>query len=233
MIKDDFIGPLDEAAWPKKLTARVLEPGEVARVHGYALESDLAANYTFPEIVLLALTGELPAPKKARAFEVACAFFARTSAAEAPVHAALLARICNATTSAIAGVGAIALGEQARSDLARYDAFLAWLADPQGPLPSDFLARDRIESTRTISLKAALIRRDAFVPIALELDLEPDAATIAVFHACGLDTLPELEAVRLHCRFPMLIAEALAAPPAKYKEYPVTLPQIRYEEDVS
>lgn len=233
MIKDDFVGPLDEAPWPKKLTARVLEPGEVARVHGYALETDLAANYTFSEIVLLGLTGELPTPMKARAFEVACAFFARTSAAEAPVHAALLARICNATTSAIAGVGAIALGEQARSDLARYDAFLAWLADPRGPLPPHFLAKDLAESTRTVSLKAALVRRDAFVPIALDFDLEPDAATIAVFQACGLDTLPELEAVRVYCRFPLLIAEALAAPPAKYKDYPVTLPPIRYEEDVT
>ncbi len=231
MIKDDFVGPLDEAPWPKKLAARVVEGGETTRVQGYALDTDLAANYTFSEIVLLSLAGEIPTAQKARAFEVACAFFSRTSAAESPIHAALLARVCNATTSAVTGVSAIALGEQARFDLARFEALLTWLAKPASDPPAEFLAHNPSELRRTQALRTALLQRNAFLPEALAFDLEPDAATVAVLHACGLVTLASIESVRVFARFPFVMAEALAAPPAKYKDYPVTLPPIRYEEE--
>lgn len=231
MIKDDFVGPLDEAPWPKKLTARVVEPGETARIHGYALETDLAANYTFCEIVLLSLTGEIPSAEKSRAFEVACAVLARTSAGESPMHAALLARVCNATTSAITGVVGIALGEQARFDLTGYSPLVAWLANPAGDPPREFLAKDPSASRRTAALREALLLRKAFLPQALVFELGPDAAAIAVLHACGLVTLAAIESVRVFARYPIVMAEALSAPPNKYKDYPVTLPSIRYEEE--
>jgi hypothetical protein len=233
MIKKDFSGPLDEAAWPTKLTARVVSPGADVRLHGYSIESDLAANYTFSETVLIALTGSAPTVEHGRAFDVALSFFAGTHAAEAPVHAALLARVCAATTSAISGTGAIALAEQARFDLTKYASLLTWLAEPVADLPFAFRAKTPSEMARTRLLVNALIAREASCSPVLSAGLEPTAAIIAVLFDCGIRSLDHVETIRVLARYPLLMAEALASPAAKHRDYPVTLPPIQYEEHVS
>lgn len=231
MIKDDYSGPLDEAQWPTRLKSRVLQRGAETRLHGYSIENDLAPNYTFSETVLLALTGALPNAEEGRAFEVACAFLARIHTSEAPVHAALLARICAATTSAITGTGAIALGEQARFEAARFVPFLAWLSEPTGPPPSEFTTVDPNELERVNGFRSALDAREGFSPRTISSDLDLDSAIVAVLFACGVRTREQLETVRVFARYPVLMAETLAAPPARYKDYPVTTPAIRYEEE--
>lgn len=231
-IKDDYVGPLDEAAWPTKLTARAIKPGADVRLHGYSIEGDLAANYTFAEAVLLAFTGQLPSPEKGRAFEVALTFVARTSAAEGPIHAALLARTCAASTSAIAGSAAIALGEQARFELAPYAPFIEWLSYNESGPPNAFVTSDPTCRKRTLALRDALLARKALVPRTLLTCLEPRAAVISVLHACGVTTLEQIEAIQTFARHPLLMAEVLASPPAKYKDYPVNVPAMRYEEFV-
>ena len=233
MIKKDFSGPLDEATWPSKLTARVMAPGADVRLHGYSIELDLAAHYTFSETVLVALTGSIPTAAQGRAFDVALTFFSTTHAAEAPVHAALLARVCAATTSAISGTGAIALAEQARFELTKYAALVTWLAEPLAKLPIAFRAETPSDSARTRLLIDALIARDAACSAVLSADLEPTAAIVAVLFDCGLRSLEQIETVRVLARYPLLMAEALASPIAKHRDYPVTLPAIQYEENVS
>lgn len=231
MIKDDYMGPLDEAAWPTKLTARTLQPGADVRLHGYSIENDLAGNYTFAETILLAFTGALPSPEKGRAFEVALTFLARTSVGDGPIHATLLARICAASTAAMTGTGAIALGEQARFDCARYVDLVGWLAFCVSGPPDLYLARTDEEKRRTAALKNALESRRAFVPRTLLSAFEPGAAVVAVLYACGITTIEQIEAAQTFARYPLLMAEALAAPPAKYRDYPVNVPAMQYEED--
>ncbi|MGH7285039.1 MAG: hypothetical protein ACRELY_26225 [Polyangiaceae bacterium] len=202
------------------------------RLHGYSIENDLAPNYTFAETVLLALTGQLPSPEKGRAFEIALTFLAQTSAAEGPIHATLLARICVASTSALTGTGAIALGEQARFELSSYVPFLEWLSYNESGPPSAFITDDPSSRKQTVALRDALHARKALVPRTLLTCLQPRAATIAVLYACGVTSLEQIEAVQTFARYPLLMAEVLAAPPAKYKDYPVNLPAMRYEENV-
>ena len=94
-------GPIEAQQWPERLTARVVTPGDDPRVHGYSIESDLARHYRTTDAFLLALTGELPSDDDGTAFAGAMHFLSATSIAEAPAHAAALARICAATTSAV------------------------------------------------------------------------------------------------------------------------------------
>ena len=85
-----WTGPLDAAEWPEKLTARVVTAGARPRLHGYDVEADLARHYSFTEMVLLSLTGNLPTAQEARAFDVALQFAAPVSVQEAPTHATMV-----------------------------------------------------------------------------------------------------------------------------------------------
>lgn len=233
MIKDDYTGPLDAVPWPEKLKSRVTSSDSERRIHGYAVESDLAQNYSFAETVLLALTGELPSAEQARAFDVALNFLAPITVAEAPAHAALIARICVGTTSSLTGTSAIGLAEQSRFDLTRYQEFVAWLAAPSENAPAKFMATSHRDRLRVSALRLALRTRKCVAPKHLALDLDENAAIIAVLFECGLRSLPQIEVVRTFARLPLVMAEALAAPPAGHKDYPLMLPMIRYEETVS
>src|SRR5262245_48707929 len=84
-------GPVEAYPWPEKLEARVVTPGDAPRLHGYDVEADLCAHYSFVETVLLSLTGELPSEPQAAAFDVALQFLGPLSVAHASTHAAVLA----------------------------------------------------------------------------------------------------------------------------------------------
>ncbi|MEO8874244.1 MAG: hypothetical protein ABI461_01550 [Polyangiaceae bacterium] len=232
MIKDDYSGPLDAVAWPTQLKARVVSNDTDRRIHGYSVRGDLAKHYSFLETVLLGLTGELPSAEQARAFEVALTFLAPTTVAEAPTHAALLARVCVATTSALSGAAVIGLAEQSRFDLSRYASWISWLNDESPGIPGDFAAATAHDHAALTSLRNALMARGGVIPQALALDIDETAALIAVLVACGLRTLEQIELVRTFARFPFAMAEALASPAAGHKDYPLMVPTIRYEEEV-
>lgn len=233
MIKDDFTGPLDAVAWPTKLKARIVSNGAERRIHGYSVESDLAKHYSFTETILLGLTGELPTVEQARAFDVALTFLAPTTVAEAPTHAALIARVCVASTSTLTGTAVIGLAEQSRFDLNRYGALLSWLNAPTAEFPANFDATSMEQRARVSALKNALTARNGVMPAQLDHNLDETAAIIAVLFACGLTTLQQVEVVRTLARFPFAMAEAFASPPAGHKDYPLMLPTIRYEETVT
>lgn len=187
--------PFSENPWPAKLTARVVSEGTDPRIHGYSVASDLARNYRFSDVVYLSLTGELPSDEQSRTFERALILLSPISIAEAPSHAASLARVCDGSNSAVIGTGAIALAEQARFVIAEHREFLAELS--------------RSGATPSTSLESVL----------------------ALLHECGIRREDQLEAVWVVARIAVVAAEGLATPPASFRDYPLNLPAVRYEED--
>ena len=113
MSAEEFVGPLEgSAAFPERLTARVVTPGERPRVHGYDVEGDLARHYQPSDLLFLMLKGELPPPAASRAFAVASMFLTPVSVAHASTHAAVVGRLCGATPRSSFGVAAIGAAEQ-------------------------------------------------------------------------------------------------------------------------
>jgi hypothetical protein len=223
-------GPLDDAPWPDKITARVVQPAPRPRIHGYDVEGDLARHYSFAETVLLTLTGEIPSEAQAHAFEAALVFLAPVAVNEAPAHAAVIARICNVLTSAIAGTAAIGLGEQARVAVAGQAGLLVRLdAGDAGPL-AEWGPQSDEERHAVLRLRVATGARGAVVPM-LEHDLGRTAAIVATLHFAGLRRAEQIEAAFVIARLPAALAEALATPSHSYREYPVDVPAVRYTEE--
>src|SRR4051812_18335703 len=50
-----YVGPFDREPFPDRLTARVVEPGPDARIHGYHVAGDLARHAGMADVVWLAL----------------------------------------------------------------------------------------------------------------------------------------------------------------------------------
>jgi hypothetical protein len=228
---DPHAGPFDRVPWPTELLARVTTPGPAPRVQGYDVEGDLAKHgYRFTDLVLLSLVGELPSEAQGRAFDVALTFLAPLAAHEAPTHAAMLARICAANTSSITATGAIGLAELARFTMEAHAPFIAWLdAGAQGSLPAGCVTQREDDREAVERLRAALEPSPLAVS-ALAHDLTRMAALLAVLHACGLRRAEQLEVALTVARLATTTAEALAAPPAAFKEYPMGLPPFRYAE---
>ena len=224
-----FSGPVEAVSWPETIRARVTTPGARPRVHGYDVEGDLAKHYRYADLMLLTLTGELPAPEAALAFEVASMFLAPISVAEAPTHATVLARISGASVSSALGVAALALGEQARFLLDRHVDLLAWLNAPNETLPVAYSSEDSEDAAAVDRLRTALAPTGISVR-ALELRPTRLAAVFAVLCACGLKRREHLETVLVWARLPAVIAEFLAERPLSFTRYPMNLPHYRYQE---
>lgn len=226
----DLRGPLDAVEWPSKLTARVVSPGARAMLHGYDVEEDLARHYTFAEVVLLALTGEPPSPETGRAFEAALVFASPVPVAEAPSHAAVVARACAASVNQIQSVAAIALAEQTSALVALHRGFIETLSGSfPAELPQLWRARDDEERASVARLRRALTGT-VEVP-ALAHDVSRPAALIATFHACGLRSSDRIECALTWARLPIALAEALATKPGTHLEYPLMLPDTVYTEE--
>jgi hypothetical protein len=223
-------GPIDAHPWPAELTAHVVQPGPAPRIHGLDVQADLARHYRFAEVALLALTGEPPSAEAGRAFDIALIFLAPISIAEAPAHAATLARLCGAAPSGVIAVGATTLAEQARTLVVEHRELLGWLACPEGPLPAVYRARSEPERRAVERLRAALAV-DAIVPSLLEQDPTLDAALIAVLHASGVVRPEALEAAVCLARLGAMVAEAFAATPLDFEGYPMRTPPFAYVED--
>ena len=222
-------GPLDAGQWPTQLVANVVTTGTAPRIHGYDVQSDLARHYSASEVVLLTLTGELPAPDALAAFEVATLFAAPMPISYAPTHAASLARTCAGHTASIIGTGTITLAEQARVLLRDHAAWLVWLAaSAPGVLPSGVAATAE-DRGAVLRLRGALKSRSACSVSALEHDISLDAALVATFHAAGLVKPEQIESALVHARLPSVVAEAFRAS-ANYNDYPLNLPPLHYED---
>lgn len=224
-------GPIEDRNWPEKLTARVIDRADGApRLHGFDVQSDLARHYTFAETLLIALTAEAPDAATGKAFEVAMTFTSPTSIAEAPAHAATLARICGARTSGILAVTATTLAEQARSLCDDIEpAIPRLLIGSLNGMASKLAARDEAERAAVGRLRVALgdyVRR---VP-SIGYDLRLDVALVAVLLACGLRRREQIEAAICIARLAPAYAEATAATPGDHRSYPLDLPNFVYAE---
>lgn len=222
--------PLDTFEWPAKLAAHVVSPGPRPALHGYDVEGDLARHYSFAEVILLALTGEPPSPERGRAFDVAVVFASPVTVAEAPTHAAVIARACTASASQMQGVTAIALAEQAR---VLVEEHRGWIESLSAALPAELPAHLRA-ATDDERASVARLRRALAGTIdvpALALDPSRPAALLATLHACGVTSPERIECALVWARLPVAMAEALATPPSRAMQYPLQLPAIVYEEE--
>ena len=222
-------GPVEDSPWPSELDARVITPGDDPRIHGFSVESDLANHYSFTDTVLLSLTGELPSSDQGRAFELALMFLAPVSVAEAPTHAATLARICGTRSSAIVGIAALTLVERARSLLDEYALVVAWLTDPARSFPAHFRAKTQAERASVARLSAALKASS------VELDVfgwDPDriSAVLALLCYAGLTRREQQESVFVLASLAPTLGEAFSTEPLSFREYPMQLPPFVYDE---
>lgn len=216
-------GPVDGFPWPKKLRARVVEAPD--RVHGYSIDDDLAVHYRFTDIVFTGLAGRLPAERESRVFETTCSLLLPASAGEAPAHAASLARLCVAQTSAVFATASVVAAERARFLVEALAPFLAWLERPNGQPPSDFLREPACSATRRLR---ELLGEDA---PALAHPLTREAAAACALTWLGLGAHDHLVGVFAWAHVPLVFAEAMATPARSFAEYPLDLPRFDYLGD--
>ncbi|MGH7440597.1 MAG: hypothetical protein ACRENE_33315 [Polyangiaceae bacterium] len=223
-------GPIDVGLWASQLTARVVEAGAAPRIFGYDVQADLAPHYSFGEVVLLCLSGEVPSREVGRAFEIALSFLAPVSVAEAPAHAAGLAHLLGADPSGVMAGAAIGLSERARHIVAQHAPLLAWLAAPDAGLPDGAKAVEGEPAEAVERLARALETIGVEIPL---LARRPTliAGLLAVLHRCGLRRPAQLEAALCMAAWPAVVAEAFAVPPYAFFNYPMNLPAYRYTEE--
>jgi hypothetical protein len=221
-------GPIEDYAWPDRLRGHVVTLGPSPRMHGYAVERDVAQHYRFSDATLLALTGELPTEGQSHAFDVALTFLAPLPVSEAPTHAAALARICGSRPSAVLATAAIGLAERARALVAASAGLLAWLAAPDEagapPAAADDADRESLEA-----LRAALAAR-AIAIEALARPLSRADALIATLFFAGLKTPEQIETALVMASLPCVVAEAYSHGVTSFREYPMQLPPFEYED---
>jgi hypothetical protein len=223
-------GPIEDRPSPTQIEARVITPGPNPQLHGFSVEGDLALYYRFPELVQVALTG-VPPPRESegRAFDIALQFLAPLSIAEAPTHAAFLARLCGARTSSIIAVACIALAERARHVVAQHGDLLAWLDHGDGEPPVRYRS-DSIEDAECLDrLRMALFSAHVEVP-RLGGGLKRDAALFLVLHFAGIRSPQHLETVLVIASLAPTIGEAVSHAPWAFDRYPINLPAFVYEE---
>src|SRR5690606_22794650 len=106
------LGPVDHVNARETLETHVVstDNGDV-RVHGFSLCNDLIPNYSFAEYIFTCITGHPPDREQGRAFEVTLGFLAPIEPVDAPMHAAILAQVCQNSTSTIASIAAVASNE--------------------------------------------------------------------------------------------------------------------------
>ena len=229
---EPYEGPFEEIQWPERLQGHVATLGPGARIHGYHAEEDLARHYSFTDCALLSLTGELPQAPLRAAAEAALAFLAPAPVSEAPSHAALVARLCGASSSALVSVGAVTLAEQARQMVEQHELLLAWLARPTGAaLPACAAARGDDDREAVALLRQALEARGADPLLVPQGEPSREGALLAVLFGCGLRTAEQLVTFMVMARLPCVVAEATAYAHRQFADYPMDLPDFRFEDD--
>jgi hypothetical protein len=222
-------GPLEVGRWPEHLRARVVQSGSLPHVLGYDVEQDLARYYGWLDVLFLSLTGALPSEEVSCALNVVSVFLTPVSAATAPSHAAVLARLCGATSGATLGVAAIALGEWSRRLIDSHLPLLNWCKNRDDVPLSQFCSSDEVECASVERLRRALTATGFTVP-ELEINWTRNAALIVVLYACGFREPSQLEVLITMLRMPCVLAEAMSQKVAEFSEYPIHLPRFVFEE---
>ncbi len=195
--------------WPLKLPARIIEPGKEPRIQGYDVNEDLARHYGFAEVMILALTGELPSREESLLFERLLVLLSPANPGSAPTHAASVSRLCGASDAAIIATTAGLLAESVT--LAEV-SHLGWEEN---------------------SLKHALSRimRDSGFEPSWNDDDSLAELISTVLTACGLTLDWQRTTALTLAALPAAIAEASSWVRGDFKSYPMNLPAFRYEEN--
>jgi len=230
-MKNSYKGPVEDLKWTDTLKANVVTPGSRPRVHGYDVRGQMLGSSSFPELIFLALTGDLPTEKALSAFESVLLFAAPVSAEEAPVHASILSGLCGSGQSGLTGVSAISLAQRARWLVSKYSNVLEALSREK-VLPDDpDVYGTEEEKQDTALLLDSLRNSDIDFPPLLS-ELKPAAASLAVLYFCCELTDPGvLEAVLVLAALPCTLAEGRAVKPGNFRTYPIDLPEFRYTDD--
>jgi hypothetical protein len=221
-------GPVEETEWPTRVRGHVVDPGPPARLHGYAVAGDLASHYRFASVVLLSLTGELPDAAREQLFECALICASAVSVADAPAHAAGLARLVGASSSSVIEVGAIGLGERAWFIVSRHKDWLAWLESSAGPIPDVARETGSGVDARVLQLRSVASAIGLDVP-GLGEAVTWDAGLLATLWACGLRKPPQIETALVVAALATVAAEGHAWPRGRFREYPMNTPVMRYD----
>lgn len=224
MTKED-VGPIEARQWPRELVANALDRTATGgRLFGFDVEADLARNYRFSDVVYLGLTGDLPDDARSRAFEVALIFATSLGAGEAPVHAAMLARLCGVRAGGTLAVGALSLGE-------KYEAILRELAaatgSDSGPLPDSLSAKDDAERASVGRLRESLSGL-LEVPM-LARDPSREVALVATLRACGLRPGFPIASALTMAGLTATTAESARVVMGRFKDYPMDTPPFDYD----
>ena len=228
MTNESLSGPIEDLTWPTLLPAKVVEPGNAPRIHGYGVEGDLAKHYGFVDTIALCVSGELPSDRSRAALEIALQFLAPAPITDAPAHAGMLTRLCGATRSAAFAAGMLTLAEEARFSLESYAAWLAALDANDAAVRNEQRAKSDAERASVARLREAIASTGMTVP-GLDLDIDKTAAFIAIFHACGFRSPAQMELLFVLARFAAVGAEILSTVPAQLRSYPIDLPPYRFE----
>ncbi len=228
----ELTGPFETVEWPERLVGRVVQPGPSPRMCGYDVEVDLAANYRPHETFFLAITGELPSDIQSRRLGIALGFASAVSPGEAATHAAMLARICSGSDSAVIATACVGLAEAARYLVREHTAFIAWLdaGDSDAALPRNVLAKGEQERAAVARLRALVDDASGDLAV-LRREIGRDAAILAVFHAAGVRRADQIQSALVYAGLGAALGEAFAVKPNTYREYPMNLPPQQYVEN--
>jgi len=221
-------GAFEGVDWPKHLGAYVVSGSRhQPRLQGYEVQSDLARYYSFAEVALASLIGEIPSESVAQAFNTALVFLAPVSITEAPAHAARLTQLIGGDAAGVVATTAVALAEASRFLVEEHLALLAALNDGDEQLPELFRTESEAQREAVKRLLTAL-PSDLMVSF-LDQDPTLNAALICVLFACGLRHEQELVAILTTARLPCAIAEGIADPNPHFERYPTNTPEFHYE----
>lgn len=229
-----FSALLDRVAFPPRLVAHVVEPGEDPRIHGYAVADDLARHAGLADLAWLALTGELPTDGEREALTAALILLAPLHVGESPAHAGVLARVAGAPDEVVPAIVAVALGQRIAAELRALAPLFAWLREPSGPPPVAAVIADPTDDQRARHARLAADSARWFGParaLPREVVFTREAAAYALLHRLGAADPQRLHALVTWARLPVALAEAARAPMGGVLDYPANLPAYRYVED--
>lgn len=230
-----YPGVIDGIPFPARLTAHVVEPAPDPRLHGFAIQSDLAQHVGFLDVGWLALTGELPSDAEREALSRALTMLAPLHAGEGPAHAAILAKISGAPEELVPAITTVAIGQLVATEHRALAPLFAWLEQPVG-MPVPIVAIETSPTSAQREAHAALAMDSArWFGDARALPAEPVlgrvAAAYALLHRLGIRDLPRIHAFVTWARLPVVLAEAACTARGAVMTYPTDLPPYRYVEE--
>ena len=211
MTKSDSKGPVESGSWPETLPANVIKDGSSPRARGYDMIEDIARHYDFAESVLVMLGAPPPTPDWGRAVNIALVVLGITSVAEAPVHAATVARRCGSPARVTLGIGMLGLAEQAQD----------WITRTKRIEDSE----SKQSAEPTWSLLPASVRA-----VLKDCPRSRQVLAFEILSAAGLRTETQLVAVFCLSRISSLASEVDAVRRGDLRDYPMRLPDFAYED---